>query len=294
MKNVVEADPFRCRMWDLHDRIDAHIAETTCKQMIESVSSHGQLVPALGRRLVGEHSFDIELIYGARRLFVARQLNRPLLVELRNIDDTKAIIAMDIENRHRQDISPFERGVSYLRWLRGGYFKSQDDIARTLKISSSQVSRLLKLAHLPAAVVGAFEKPSDICENWGLELSEILENPQHRPATCARARAIAAMAARPPAREIYQQLLTAGTPGKRLKPRPHDEVVTGRDGKPLFRICKRSAAIALLLPMGRVSERVMDRVRVAVANVLESAPPPTQEPSVRRSALPPSSCAPEP
>jgi ParB family chromosome partitioning protein len=294
MKNIIEADPFRCRMWDLHDRIDARAAESTCKQMLDSILSHGQLVPALGRRLTGDRSFDIELIYGARRLFVARQLNRPLLVELRAIDDTEAIIAMDIENRHRQDISPFERGASYLRWLRGGYFKSQDDIARTLKISSSQVSRLLKLAHLPAAVVGAFEKPSDICENWGLDLSEILENPQDRAATCARARAIAQLATRPPAREIYQQLLSAAAPGKKIKPRRRDEVVTGRDGKPLFRICKRSMSVALLLPMSRISEGAMDKVRTAVSNILENPLAPAREASVRRPAQPPASCAPEP
>lgn len=51
MTNIA-ADPFRCRMWDFHDRIDTHVDETTCRQMIESIATHGQLVPALGRRLI--------------------------------------------------------------------------------------------------------------------------------------------------------------------------------------------------------------------------------------------------
>ncbi len=269
MKEIVEANPFRCCMWELHDRIDAHINETTCKQTIESIAKHGQLVPALGRRLTSSHDYDIELIYGARRLFIARHLNRPILVELRAMSDTEAIIAMDIENRHRMDISPLERGVSYLRWFRGGHFKSQDDIARALKVSPSQVSRLLKLAQLPAAVVAAFRTPADICENWGLELADALEDANRRRAICAKARAISAMHPRPPPRDVYRQLLGASVPGGNPRPRRRDEVVPGRDGKPLFRISARSGTVALVLPIHKISEGRLMKVRNAVVSALE-------------------------
>jgi ParB family chromosome partitioning protein len=297
MKNI-DADPFCCRMWDLHDRIDTHISETTCKQMIESIAMHGQLVPALGRLLANNLNFDIELIYGARRLFIARHLNRPLRVELRDISDTEAIVAMDIENRHRLDISPYERGLSYLRWLRGNHFRSQDDIARALQVSPSQISRLLKLAHLPAVVVGAFACPANICEYWGVELFTILEDPARRSVVCARARSIASMQTRLPARQVYAQLLSAGVPGRRLKMRRHDEVVMGHDGKPLFRIAQRASSVALLLPMSAVSEGGLERVRAAVKSALQSenhALTGTEPSTVRhRAATQPQACVVEP
>ena len=274
MKSIVSIDPFRCRMWDLHDRLEQHIDEVTCRTEIESFLKHGQLVPTLGRELRGDSRHDVELIYGSRRLFVARHLNKPLLVELRALDDTQGIVAMDIENRHRLDISPYERGLSYLRWIRSGNFKSQDEIARALKISASQISRLLKLALLPTVVIAAFQSPTDICEAWALELAAALEDPQRRSPTCVRARSIAAMQTRPPAREIYRLLITAALPGRKIKTPRHDEIICDSDGKPLFRIRHRSNTIAFLVPICKVSAASMNRIRLAFAHALqhESAP----------------------
>jgi ParB family chromosome partitioning protein len=122
MRNILSVNPFRACMWLLHDRCERHVNEETCRAEIESFKTHGQLVPALGRVLSSDPDHDVELIYGARRLFVARHLNVPLLVEMREISDRDALIAMDIENRQRTDISPYERAVSYARWLRPGHF----------------------------------------------------------------------------------------------------------------------------------------------------------------------------
>src|ERR1700680_1284415 len=180
MGNVVSISPFRCRMWALHDRLEAGITAETCKSEIASFLKHGQLVPALGRPVNGDPDCDIELIYGARRLFVSRHINRSLRVELREMWDREAIIAMDIENRQRADVSPYERAISYAACLRAGHFGSQQELARALKISASQVSRLLSLAKLPAVVVNAFATPFDICEGWGVDLIERMIDPVHR------------------------------------------------------------------------------------------------------------------
>ena len=267
MRSIVSVSPFRCRMWSLHDRIDSHISETTCKVEIDSFLKHGQLVPVLGRPLQADPNHDIELIFGARRLFVARHVNGPLLVEIRDLSDVEAIVAMDIENRQRMDISPYERGVGYARWLRSGLFQSQDDIARALKISASQVSRLLKLARLPSVVVGAFQNPAEICEGWGLSLAEALEDPQKRQITLQRARALSAAPQRKSASDVYNELLCASARERRTKASARDEVVRNSDGAPLFRIQRRRGAIAVLLPVG-VSAGCLDAIRMSVANEL--------------------------
>jgi ParB family transcriptional regulator, chromosome partitioning protein len=112
MSTVVSISPFECKMWEMHDRMMSYITEKGCSSEIESVSKHRQLLPVLGRTLKDDPHYKVELIYGARRLFVARHLNIQLLVELRRLSDVEAIIAMDIENRVRKDVSPYERGLA--------------------------------------------------------------------------------------------------------------------------------------------------------------------------------------
>jgi hypothetical protein len=130
-------------MWEFHDRLEAHINEDTCGAEIASFGAHGAICcsarPALEGRCQPRHRAH----HRARRLFVARHLNKPLAVDVRALSDKDALIAMDTENRVRKDISPYERAVSYARWLRSGCFNSPDDIARAPKISASQVSRVL-------------------------------------------------------------------------------------------------------------------------------------------------------
>src|SRR6185437_13769011 len=173
---IVSVNPFRCRLWSLHDRIEGSVSEENCRDEMESFLKHGQLIPALGRPIKGDAEFDVEIVCGARRLFVARQLNKELCVELKQMTDIEAFVAMDIENRQRKDVSPYERGVCYARLLRTGLFKTQDEIARALRVSKAHVSRLLKLAHLPAVVIEAFSTPLDLQEGWGLRLSETLDD----------------------------------------------------------------------------------------------------------------------
>lgn len=269
MQTVVRMSPFRCRMWTLHDRLEEHINEQMCKAEIESFSLHGQLVPVLGRELKGHPDYDAELIYGARRLFVARHLNQPLLVDLRELSDKQCIVAMDIENRQRLDISPYERGLSYARFLRTGHFASQDQLARTLGVSSSQVSRLLKLARLPSVIVNAFGQATDICEGWGLELLESWDDPHKRSLLADRARKIGAKSPRPAPADVYRELLAAMVPGRKIKKARRDDVVTGDDGAPLFRIRQQHTSILLVLPVRRMSARGLDDIRNAVSGILQ-------------------------
>ncbi len=268
-QSIVSISPFRCRMWSLHDRADEYITEQSCREEILSFEKHGQLVPTLGRALHRDPTHDVELIFGARRLFVARHLNVPLRVELRQIKDREAIVAMDIENRQRQDISAYERGASYLRWLREGYFNSQDDIATALKVSASQVSRLLKVARLPPVLLNAFECPADICEGWGLELADALDDPQRREQTIRKAREISGSAERTSAREVCRQLLSASAKGRKPIAKKHDEVVLDDEGEPLFRIRYDRKAVLLVLPVQIVSARCLEKVRQATSTILQ-------------------------
>ena len=273
MQRVISVNPFRCQMWPLHDRIEHYITEETCRAEIESFTKHGQLVSVLGRELKDDPNYDIELIYGARRLFVARHLNKPLAVEVREISDREALIAMDIENRQRVDISSYERGMSYASWLRSAHFQSQDEIARALKISSSKVSRLLKLARLPSVVVDAFRSPAEICEGWGLDLMDALDDPQRRPAVLRKARELRAAEPRRCGRDVYRLLMTAPGLREKLKRRERTEVVKDLHGNPLFRLRQQTSAIAIVVPTSRMSARALEQIRLSIVRILQNDGP---------------------
>jgi ParB/RepB/Spo0J family partition protein len=267
---IVSADPFRCQMWHLHDRIGG-VNEQTCKDEIASFLEHGQLLPALGCSVRGDPAFDYELIYGSRRLFVARYLKRSLIVDVRNLSDREAALALDIENRQRKDLSPYERGLCYARWLRSGLFSSQEAIVDALGVPASHVSRLLKLATLPAVIVGAFQSGLDICERWGPELADAIREPERRRVIIQRARAISASASRPPASEVYRQLLAPMRRGRRSATLRHAKVIKSGDGTPLYRIRYHRTRIAFILPGVLVSTPTLLRIRRAVTQLLDKS-----------------------
>jgi ParB family transcriptional regulator, chromosome partitioning protein len=268
MPQFKSMNPFECRLWAFHDRLGDLINEQSCSAEIQSFARYGQLVAALGRPLHGDPNHKVELIYGARRLFVAQHLNLPLKVELREISDRDGIIAMDIENRMRLDISPYERGLSYSKWIKAGQFKSQDEIARALRVSASQISRLLALAKLPTVIVQAFSNPAAIRENWGIEILRVLEDPQQRHAVIQEARNTIRRANKLDDRRVYRALLAASTSDSKVKSRVRDEVVVGENGLPLFRIRYYTKSIAVQLPTKRLSTGSLENIRRALIALL--------------------------
>jgi ParB family chromosome partitioning protein len=266
---IVSISAFRCRVWALHDRLEEYLTEESCKDEIESVIAHGQLVPALGRPLRGDPEHEVEIVCGARRLFVARHLGIQLRVELREMSDREAMVAIDAENRLRKDISPYERGLSYASLLRAKYFSSQEELAHTLNVSVSQVSRLLKLAGLPSVVLSAFASPLDIRERWGLDLYTAWRDANMGPMLTQRARTLAARTPRPKAHEVYEHLLAPCGAATRRRRRCQDDVVKGGAGTPLFRIRYQRNTVALILANSAVDARLLEMIRHALSDILE-------------------------
>jgi ParB/RepB/Spo0J family partition protein len=272
MDKYITVNPFQCRMWGEHERLEEHITEESCRAEIQSFREHGQQVPVLGRLVKNDPMCQVELIYGARRLFVARHLNLMLTVEIREVSDQQAAIAMDLENRQRKDISAYERALCYTRWLRANVFQSQDEIAKALRIAPSQVSRMLKLVRLPSVVVNAFGSPLEIREVWGLELSRLVEDPGNQRLLIQRARAIAAESTRPHAEAVFQRLIGQKQRGRKEQAASHDEVVKDAGGRPLFRVRYYRKHVAIMLDTERHSKESLEYVKALVSQALQSSP----------------------
>jgi hypothetical protein len=119
-------------------------------------------------------------------------------------------------------------------------------------------------------IVGAFGSPTDIHEVWGLDLVEAIEDPERRRLVVRKARAISEGGTRLAPREVYQLLLGACAVGPKVKQRRHDKVVKDESGNPLFRVRQQTGSIALLLPPSKVSARLLQELRGAVAHILQA------------------------
>lgn len=260
--------PSKCSMWPLHVRSEESINATSCASLIRSIRKHGQRHPVLARMRPSTDGTEFELIYGARRLFAAQQLGIDLLVEVRDVDDRGAVIEMDIENRPREDITPYERGVNYGRWLRAGYFRTQMELAKELGVSEARVSRLLRYAELPAVVVAAFDSVRDIREEWAVRLANLCRDPQRRREILRRARERTDCSRKGTPQYVFDTLLR-GVSAKRGRDRSRDEVIKGSSGRSLFRIAFHAKSLHLVLPREEVQPEILEIITQQVTAVLE-------------------------
>lgn len=192
-------DPARCRIWDGHNRDYAALSEESCADLIESFKAQGkQEVPAIVRRVKGEAELDFEIICGARRHWTVSWMRAhdypdfKLLIEIRELSDEEAFRVADIENRHRKDISDYERATDYLRAIERYYEGNQQRMVDRLRVTKSWLSRYLELAKLPADVVAAFGSRHVIGIRNAAELAPLLKNEKARDAMIHEARSLAA------------------------------------------------------------------------------------------------------
>jgi ParB/RepB/Spo0J family partition protein len=258
----------KCKVWNLHVRSEESINTASCASLIKSMRKHGQRLPVLARQRTCPEGTEFELIYGARRLFAAQQLGIELLVDVRDIDDRNAVIEMEVENRPRQDISAYERGVNYSRWLRAGYFKNQVELAKELGLSETRVSRLLRYAELPAVVVGAFNSVRDIKEAWAVRLANICRDPKLRSDVMRRARERAAAPRKDSPQSLYDALLR-GAGADVIGKRARDQVITSASGRPLFRVAFRSDTLHVILPRAGIASDAFAEITRHIKKVLE-------------------------
>jgi ParB family transcriptional regulator, chromosome partitioning protein len=278
------ARPFRCRLWTQHSRPEEQLTEHACKSLRESIATHGQHQPALGRPITDDPDYDIEIICGARRHAAALALGRDLLVEVRAMNDAEAYVAMYEENAERKNDCPYVQGQILRRALISGACSSQDELARAFSLSHSKVSRLLMIAQLPSIVVAAFPSPLDIRESWGVEIYQLWKNKDPLHTITARARTLADKRPPPRAAEVYEALITAST-GKQPKHRLDRGVpVCGTNGTVLFREHDHTGTVTYTVSKAVITAKQRDALKLALLLILDpsSTVPQSNAASIRR------------
>jgi ParB family chromosome partitioning protein len=220
-------DPARVRIWPGNARIYRNLTEGSCRELIDSiVAEGGQKVPAMIRRIEGDDTHDYEVIAGTRRHFAISWLrahNYPdmmFLAQIASLDDEAAFRLADLENRARKDISDLERACNYAAALGDHYGGHLTRMAERLKLSKGWLSKMVKVATIPDAVIAAFASPDEIALGPAYLLAQSLDGSGARSirATAGRIemeQVNRRAAGRPPlpAADVMRQLMAASEGG---------------------------------------------------------------------------------
>lgn len=281
-REIILISPFRCRVWTFNHRSEEKLTEEACKDLIEDIRTSGQQVPALGRRLHSDPDHDVEIIYGARRHLATRLLGRDLIVEIRELTDDEALRAMEKENQQRMAPSPYERGRTWLRLLRGKACKSHQDIADRIGVARSLVSRLISIAELPAVIIAAFSSPDDIKADWGTELHRAWNDEIRQAWILRRARAYEKMTIRPPSRQIYSTLISPPGISEKSPSHPRHVPVADSLGDVVFHRQYRSGKTLWILPASLLNREIIQSIDQSILELVrtkcraDQTPPTTQ------------------
>lgn len=274
-------DPARVRIWPGNARSYQHLSEDSCRELIDSIIAEGgQKVPAVVRRVEDDPAYDYEVIAGTRRHWSISWLRKhsypdmALLAQVQQIDDESAFRLADLENRARADVSDLERARNYAAALADHYDNHQTRMAERLRLSKGWLSKMLRVAALPAVVVDAFASPAEIQLKPAYPLTQALEGP-HRSAILKAATALNREqrarrgAGQPaiPAAEVIARLLKAG---RDTAERPEEVVIDGAHGRPAVTVAgttRQGVTLRLHSGHGLSDEQLLDKVGAALGRL---------------------------
>lgn len=250
-----------CRPWHLANRLD--ISAETCADLIDSINLVGQRIPAIVRPTKNCHD-QYELICGARRLFACQSLDIDILVAVAVLDDKEAALVMDLENREREDISAYERGRDYKRWIKEGVYKNASEICQKTGIKKALLSQLLAIAELPESIIESFKHPSNLPFRWARELIKIYRsNPENANKLVEIANNLKDKNL--DAKETFSQLKQLEQ-RKQVKP-SNDRTILGADQRPVAILKRQNNKVTIELKCQLTEEKENE-----LATYLESLP----------------------
>lgn len=169
-EKIVELDPDLIEASFVADRMgDDHEQYT---ELLQAIREHGQNSPILVRPHP-EHSGRYMVVFGHRRLRVAKDLNQRVRAVVKAIDDRLHVLAQGQENAARANLSFIEKAVFAKRLEDLEY--GRDVIGAALAANESAVSKMLTVARrVPEFVLNSIgPAPSIGRERW-VELSLLI------------------------------------------------------------------------------------------------------------------------
>lgn len=182
---LLELDPEKIRPTEFRNRHDRSLlaSDPEFSKLKDSIQSHGQDTPIRVRPIKDALPFEFEIVSGHRRHAACLLLDAETQggFKVLSLVDGDAASARDLvlkmyrENEERYDLSAFEKGRMFARWLAAKVYDSQRDLAAGVDLTESVVARYLAVAALPQPVLAAFRDERLIPMSWGAPLVQALK-----------------------------------------------------------------------------------------------------------------------
>lgn len=210
-QRVVKLDPAKIRPSKWKNRHDLAYQTKAFRELKDEIAAAGGNVQPIKVRPVGKGASEepvegqeYELVFGRRRHRACLELGLPVNALIESLGEIDSFKEMVRENRHREDLSPWEAGEMYRDALDRGLFASQRQLALAVEIDPGNLTKMMKLAMLPREVIAAFPSPLDLQFRWAQPLDEaVAKDPD---AIVEHAKALAARSPRPNAKEVFDAL----------------------------------------------------------------------------------------
>jgi len=275
-------DPTRVRIWPGNARSYKHLTENGCRELIDSIIAEGgQKVPAVVRRVDGDPAHDFEVIAGTRRHWSISWLRAhsypemQFVAQVASLDDEAAFRLADLENRARKDVSDLERARNYADALKTHYGNHLTRMAERLKVSKGWLSKMIKVAQIPDAVIAAFASPADVQFKPAYALAQALDDKAATKAIQSAARELAREqtarrdqgAAPYPAADVLRRLLDAPNDSVDIAPPFTWTTPHGRPGLSVQSSNRQGVTIRLHAGSGAGTDELIDALRQALTHL---------------------------
>lgn len=170
---IVALDPALVDASFVSDRIDED--DEDYARLRDAIAEHGQSTPILVRPHP-ERPGRFMIVYGHRRVRVARELGRQVRAVVKSIEDIAHIVAQGQENAARANLSFIEKAL-FARKL-SGMGQSKATIKAALTVDDTLLSRMLSVAEtVPAPVIDALGAARGIGRDRWEELKKLVAHP---------------------------------------------------------------------------------------------------------------------
>ena len=139
-----------CEPWQFHNRNTLWFNTDKDKTLLANIAAVGQMQPGLVRENHGPTGKRYQIIFGVRRwnACCAAGIEYSARVLPAETSDAHCALLMEIENEDSENITEFEKALSYARMVNEDVFESQKQLADDLSVSKQYVSKLIGAAAL--------------------------------------------------------------------------------------------------------------------------------------------------
>jgi len=158
---AVHLDPALVRPSRWSNRHESVFSSVAFERFLDNIHlAGGNETPILVRQVDSAY----EIVFGHRRHRACSELGLQVfaVVWVGPMSDIDLFLALERENRERDDLSPYDQGRMYFSALDGKLFKSQRSLAAAIGVSHTWVRKAIQIARLPFDLVKAFSDPPAI------------------------------------------------------------------------------------------------------------------------------------